>query len=245
MPHDMFRDVTRPPARLGSQATYTVPLSILSHAAVVVILVIVPIIATDDTLQIPSSITAMVAPPAMPEPPPPPYTPTARSVTSEAATTVPDRSSAPSTPPESIAEDTGPPAQPGIPVIGVATGGPDISGIGGVPGGTGISIPGPPPTPAPTGPIHPGGKVKYPEKVRDVRPVYPPLAISGRVEGRVIIEAIIAVDGRVKDARILRSIPLLDRAALEAVNQWVFSPTLLNGVPVPVIITVSVDFKLR
>ena len=242
MPHDMFRDVTRPPAGLGSQATYTVPLSILSHAAVVVILVVVPIIATDDKLQIPSSITAMVAPPEMPEPPPPPV---AKSVTSEAPRTVPDRSYAPSRAPESIGEPTAPPAPPGIPVIGVASGASDIGVIGGTPGGTGLSIPAPPPTPAPTGPIIPGGKVKYPEKVRDVRPVYPPLAISGRVEGRVIIEAIIAVDGRVKDARILRSIPLLDRAALEAVNQWVFSPTLLNGVPVPVLITVSVDFKLR
>ena len=86
--------------------------------------------------------------------------------------------------------------------------------------------------------------MKYPEKLRDVRPVYPQIAISAHVEGRVIIEAIVAVDGKVKDARILRSIPLLDRAALDAVNQWVFSPTLLNGVPVPVIITVSVDFKL-
>lgn len=242
MPHDIFRDVTRPPAGLGSQATYTVPLSILTHAAVVVILVIVPIVATDDKLQIPSSIVAMVVPPAVPEPPPPPM---ARSVTPAAPSAIPDRTFAPSTAPESIAEDTGPPVPPGIPVIGGVKDGSDIGMIGGLPGAGGISIPGPPPAAAPSGPIRPGGRVKYPEKVRDVRPVYPQIAISGGVEGRVIIEAIIAVDGRVKDARILRSIPLLDRAALEAVNQWVFSPTLLNGVPVPVLITVSVDFKLR
>ena len=242
MPHDIFRDVTRPPAGLGSQATYTVPLSILTHAAVVVILVIVPIIATDDKLQVPSSITAIVVPPAMPEPPPPPM---ARPVTSAPPSAIPDRTYAPSRVPESIAEDTGPPAPPGIPVIGVATGETGSGGIGGLPGAGGISIPGVPPAPAPNGPFRPGGKVKYPEKVRDVRPVYPQIAISGGVEGRVIIEAIITVDGKVKDARILRSIPLLDRAALEAVNQWVFSPTLLNGVPVPIIITVSVDFKLR
>ena len=131
---------------------------------------------------------------------------------------------------------------PGVPSIGNVEPGSNIGVPGGLPGGGGISIPGPPTAAAPSGPVRPG-KVKYPEKLRDVRPVYPQIAISAHVEGRVIIEAIVAVDGKVKDARILRSIPLLDRAALDAVNQWVFSP-LLNGVPVPVIITVSVDFKL-
>ena len=94
-------------------------------------------------------------------------------------------------------------------------------------------------------PVRAGGKIKYPEKLRDVRPIYPQIAVLNKIEGRVIIEAIIGTDGRVKDARILRSIPLLDRAALDAVNQWLFSPTTLNGAPVPVIITVTVDFKLN
>lgn len=61
----------------------------------------------------------------------------------------------------------------------------------------------------------------------------------------VIIEAIIGVDGRVKQARVLRSKPFLDEAALEAVRHWVFTPTTLNGVPVPVIMTVTVNFKLH
>ena len=78
-----------------------------------------------------------------------------------------------------------------------------------------------------------------------MRPMYPRIAVDSKVEGRVIIEAIIGIDGSVKDAKILRSIALLDRAALDAVQQWRFTPTLLNGVPVPVIITVTVDFKLH
>jgi protein TonB len=65
------------------------------------------------------------------------------------------------------------------------------------------------------------------------------------VEGVVIIEATISPDGRVQDARVLRSIPLLDAAALDAVRQWEYSPTLLNGTPVPVVITVTVVFRLR
>jgi protein TonB len=65
------------------------------------------------------------------------------------------------------------------------------------------------------------------------------------VEGVVIIEAVIGTDGRVQQARVLRSKPLLDEAALTAVRQWVFTPTLLNGVPVPLIMTVTVNFTLR
>ena len=84
-----------------------------------------------------------------------------------------------------------------------------------------------------------------PQKTRDVRPTYPPIAQSARVQGIVIIEATIGPDGRVKDAKILRSIPLLDQAALDAVKQWTFTPTLLNGVPVPVIMTVTVNFTLQ
>jgi protein TonB len=64
------------------------------------------------------------------------------------------------------------------------------------------------------------------------------------VQGIVIIEAVIAEDGRVSNARILRSIPLLDQAALEAVRQWQFTPSFLNGQPVPVIMTVTVNFML-
>ena len=68
---------------------------------------------------------------------------------------------------------------------------------------------------------------------------------SARVSGVVIIEATIGTDGRVKDAKVLRSIPLLDQAALDAVKQWQYSPTLLNGVPVSVIMTVTVNFTLQ
>ena len=76
------------------------------------------------------------------------------------------------------------------------------------------------------------------------QPVYPPIAQAARVQGIVIIEATIGADGRVVNARILRSVPLLDQAALDAVRQWQYTPTLLNGVPVPVIMTVTVKFTL-
>ena len=89
-----------------------------------------------------------------------------------------------------------------------------------------------------------GGNIQSPRKVKDVAPVYPPLAQSARVQGVVILEALIGADGRVQDARVVRSIPLLDQAAIDAVKQWEFTPTLLNGKPVPVVMTMTVQFTL-
>jgi len=94
-------------------------------------------------------------------------------------------------------------------------------------------------------PVRVGGDVRPPTKTKDVRPSYPPSAQSAHVQGVVIIEATIGPDGRMQDARILRSIPLLDASALEAVRQWEFTPTILNGIPVPVIMTVTVNDTLQ
>jgi protein TonB len=75
--------------------------------------------------------------------------------------------------------------------------------------------------------------------------VYPAMAKSARAAGAVTIEATIGPDGKVIDAKVLRSVPLLDQAALDAVRQWEYTPTLLNGVPVPVRVTVTINFKLQ
>jgi TonB family protein len=93
-------------------------------------------------------------------------------------------------------------------------------------------------------PVRVGGQIRQPTQLRRVNPVYPQDAQAARVQGVVILEVVIGVDGFVRDPRILRSIPLLDQAALDAVSQWQYSPTLLNNVPVPVIMTVTVQFTL-
>jgi protein TonB len=93
-------------------------------------------------------------------------------------------------------------------------------------------------------PIRIGGGVAEPKKLRDVRPVYPEIAQAAKVQGIVIVETVIDEFGAVADARVLRSVPLLDEAALDAVRQWRYTPTLLNGTPVPVIMTVTVNFSL-
>jgi TonB family protein len=90
-----------------------------------------------------------------------------------------------------------------------------------------------------------GGKIKAPVKTKDVTPEYPAVAKAAKVGGAVIIEATIGADGKVIDAKVLRSVPMLDQAALDAVKRWEYSPTLLNGKPVPVKMTVTVTFKLQ
>jgi TonB family protein len=94
------------------------------------------------------------------------------------------------------------------------------------------------------GAIRVGGNVKPPVKIKDVKPVYPLDARDAGVQGVVILEVRIEPDGRVASAQVLRSIPLLDQAALDAVNQWEFMPTLLNGAPVPVLMTVTIQFTM-
>ncbi len=94
-------------------------------------------------------------------------------------------------------------------------------------------------------PIRVGGTIKTPTKTHDVRPVYPQEALDARASGVVILEAVIDENGNVRSARVLRSIPMFDQAAIDAVKGWRYTPTLLNGVPVPVIMTVTVNFTLQ
>jgi protein TonB len=121
----------------------------------------------------------------------------------------------------------------------------ETSGIGTVDGvGVPAAPPPPPPPPAPREPVRAGGSIRTPVKLVHVAPQYPQIARASRVQGLVIIEATIDISGNVQSASVLRSIPLLDQAALDAVRQWKFTPTLLNGVAVPVIMTVTVNFEL-
>jgi periplasmic protein TonB len=101
----------------------------------------------------------------------------------------------------------------------------------------------PPPPPGEKKPIPVGGAIQRPAKVHHVAPVYPAIALQARVEGLVIISATIGVDGSVTDATVLSAKPLLAEAAVEAVRQWRFTPTRLNGEPVPVMMTVTVAFR--
>jgi protein TonB len=127
-----------------------------------------------------------------------------------------------------------------------------VGGVaGGIPGGTAGGIVGglgpPPPPPPPAAPVRVGGEIKEPKKMVNVDPVYPQIARAAKVQGIVIIEAIIGKDGSVKEAKVIRNGPLaaLDQSALDAVKQWKYTPTLLSGTPVDVVMSVTVIFTLK
>jgi protein TonB len=96
----------------------------------------------------------------------------------------------------------------------------------------------------PTQPVRIGGSIEEPRKLKNVNPVYPTVAIQARVQGAVILECTISPTGKVVKTKVLRGIPLLTEAAVTAVEQWEYTPTVLNGVSVPVIMTVTVNFRL-
>lgn len=98
--------------------------------------------------------------------------------------------------------------------------------------------------PYPPNAVRVGGNIKPPNKTKDANAVFPPAAQQAGVQGVVILEVLLDEAGKVADGKVMRSIPLLDQAAIDAVSQWEFEPTLLNGNPVPVIMTVTVQFRL-
>jgi len=111
-----------------------------------------------------------------------------------------------------------------------------------------VAPPAKPPAPAagkrPAGPVHIGGDVESAKLIYSPHPAYPQIAISTRSQGTVRLEAIIAADGRIRNLRVLSGPPLLVRAALDAVQQWKYQPTLLNGAPVEVVTEIEVNFTL-
>jgi periplasmic protein TonB len=234
MPRDLFGEVEHPSARVGTRSRYTVPLSLAAHALAMVGILAATILGPAVLPSPAAGELILLADVHIPEPPPP------RIVAARVTTVAPvNPDAAPVVAPDHIAPELPTPPE----LVDVATG--PINIVGTTDFSAVVGEPPAPPPPAPVVPVPVGGRVRPPAKAVDVPPIYPPMAIAARVEGTVIIEAVIDTDGRVQSARVLRSIPLLDAAALTAVGQWSYTPTLLNGVPVPVIMTVTVTFKLR
>jgi TonB family protein len=109
-----------------------------------------------------------------------------------------------------------------------------------------FGIPEGPPPDEPTGPIRVGGDVKPPEKIFYPAPQYTEIARKARIQGVVIVEAIIDKSGKVTNVKVLKGLPMgLDQAAVDAVSRWTFKPATLNGKPVAVIYNLTVNFQLQ
>ena len=110
--------------------------------------------------------------------------------------------------------------------------------------GNGLQVESLPPPPVSRAPIRLHAGMQAPRKIVNVAPRYPMPAQLAHIEGVVVLDAVIDATGRVTDVRVTRSIQLLDQAAIDAVRQWRFTPTLLNGEPVSILLTVTVRFML-
>ena len=233
------------------------PMLISSAAHVIVIgsVAAVPLLYMGAELpQVPQVLAFVAAaPPPSPPPPPPPPAPAATTATRPKPKPVVTSGVRPvpiEPPVEILAEtvETEITGEEGLP------GGVEGGVPGGIPGGvvggflpSTIAAPPPPaaPPPVPRAPGRVGGAITAPALLSRVAPEYPPIAVSAKVEGVVILEAIVDREGRVEKVKVLRSITLLDEAAKAAVRQWRYSPLLLNGNPERFVVTVTVSFSLN
>ena len=225
---------------------YTVFLSMALQVGFLAILILIPLIYTE---ALPKTLMSsiLLAPPPPPPPPPPPAPAQIVHVKPQAHLMDAGKLVAPKVIPKAvkiIKEDAAPPDMGGIAggVPGGVAGGSMGGVIGGVIGGAGIAPP-PPPKPTVTR-TRVGGAVQAAKLVNRVQPIYPPLARQTRISGTVRLHAIIAKNGSVEQLTVESGHPLLVQSALDAVRQWRYQPTLLNGDPVEVDTEIDVIFSL-
>lgn len=240
----MFELISGGGVRGPQRSAWPMIVSTVAHAAVVVGVVVLPLLYVTDRLPEVPAMMAFVAAPPPPPPPPPPPAPRAAAAETPRPVTRADRFAAPVEAPSSVEAETGIEhgVESGVP--GGVEGGVPGGVVGGIVGGLPSDVPPPPPPQPVRAPVRVGGQIQAPGLIHRVAPEYPLIAVKARVQGTVILEATVDERGRVQSTRVLRSIPLLDDAALEAVRQWGYSPLLLNGEPCPFILTVTVSFRL-
>ncbi|HEX3544423.1 MAG TPA: energy transducer TonB [Candidatus Acidoferrum sp.] len=222
---------------------WTVILSMIFQVAFLAVLILIPLIYTE-ALPKTMMATLLVAPPPPPPPPPPPI---AQVVHVKPQVHLMDAGKlvTPKVIPKDIKiikEDA--PDMSGMQggVVGGVSGGQMGGVIGGVIGGVGAAPP--PPKPAQQR-IRQGGQVQAAKLTNKVQPMYPPLARQTRISGTVRLHAIIAKNGSVEQLEVISGHPLLVQAALDAVRQWKYQPTTLNGENVEVDTTIDVIFSLN
>jgi protein TonB len=213
--------------------TRTFFLSLVVHALLVGGFTVTRIMAATELPDPPRTTTFMLVRPELPTVPPP------RPRADRTPVPVVNADAAPVEEPEFLRPELPDRADSSSLDVDVVRGGGDISVIPEPPQATVVRQAEPPP------PVRIGGTIRQPQKVHHVAPIYPEIARSARVSGIVILEAVLGEDGSVREVRVLRSVPLLDAAAVAAVREWRFTPTLLNGTPVPVVMTVTVAFNLN
>jgi protein TonB len=226
--------------------------SIVVHAVVLMLVVVIPVLRVTNTLPEMQTMVAFAvdspAPP-LPPPPPPPPAPGRREEPRPVVEPMPEQPGQLTVELETPADGKTEATTGTVGVEGGVPGGVEggVAGgvLGGIVGGIISSAP-PPPPPPPVVPVRVGGQIKTPALVHRVEPVYPKIAAAAHVVGTVILEAIVGTDGCVESVKILRSRHvLLDKAAIDALKQWQYTPLVLNGIPTPFVATVTFTFSVR
>ena len=229
--------------------------SFIVQVALIIVLVLIPLIFTDSLPK--TQLTSfLVAPPPPPPPPPPPAAAPVKIVKVIPRQFDANKLMAPKVIPKDIAnikEEELPPmaGTPGV-VGGVPGGVPGGVGggvLGGIIGGIPAAAPPPPPVKEAPKPVTPksirvGGNVQAAKLIRQPKPTYPPLAKQARIQGTVRFNAVIGKDGTIQNLTLVSGHHLLIPSAQDAVRQWVYQPTTLNGEPVEVVTTIDVNFTL-
>jgi periplasmic protein TonB len=225
---------------------WTVALSAVIQAVIVGVFILIPLLVTEALPK--EMVTTFLVAPAPPPPPPPPA-PKVEIVKPVAHLIQAGKLTAPTVIPKKvniIKEEAQPPDMGAVGVVGGVPGGMPGGSAGGVLGGIIGGTNGGPPPPPPKTPdrIRVGGNVQQANLIHQVMPMYPEIAKTAHIQGTVILHAIISKEGTVQELQYISGPPLLMRSAMDAVRQWRYRPTLLNGEPVQVDTTISVVFTL-
>ncbi len=233
--------------RTGTYKSWTVGVAALFQAGIVFVFVLIPLLFTEVLPK--STLRGFLLQPPPPAAPPPPMAPH-NTPTNIDRILHGGQVTTPSAIPRTVSiireEDLPPDVMQGT-LTGVPNGVPNGEPNGvpnGIPNGIGTGNPPPPPPPAVQHRIRVGGNVQAAKMIHQVQPSYPQIAKTAHVQGTVVLHAVIAKDGSVQELTYLSGPPLLMPAAMEAVRQWKYQPTLLNGEPVEVDTTISVIFTM-
>jgi len=244
----MFEDsLVESSGRLKTKRSLTTVLSLVLQCLLIGVMILIPLIYTE-ALPRQQLMTFLVAPPPPPPPPPPPAAMPVRVVKVVQTDIINGQLRTPTKIPEKVAmikEEAAPPPMTTAGVIGGVPGGVPGGSLGGVMGGiignTPVAVPkvaAPPPR------VRVSAGVQQGNLISQVKPTYPPIAKAARIQGAVVLQAEISKQGTIENLKVISGHPMLVQNALDAVKQWRYKPYLLNGEPVPVETTITVNFTL-
>ncbi len=244
----MFEDsLVESAGRLRTKRKWTTVLSFVLQCLLIGVMILIPLIYTE-ALPKQQLMTFLVAPPPPPPPPPPPAAIPVKVVRVIQTDIVNGQLRTPTKIPEKIAmikEEAAPPPMTATGgVIGGVPGGVPGGSLGGVIGGIIGNAPVAVPKVATPTRVRVSAGVQQGNLISQLKPTYPAIAKSARIQGAVVLQAEISKQGTIENLRVISGHPMLVQSALDAVKQWRYKPYLLNGEPVPVETTITVNFTL-